>query len=167
MGSEEMGEGEDLGPIIESTGLDEERVESLKKGFEGFDKEAAGTISQTTMQMILESIGIDCKKDEMESYASEVDENATGKFSFLQFCQVAAKFMIEDDEEQMKEELKETFRIYDKDGQGFITNEILKDILREIDSTLTEEDLDHIVEEVDEDGSGTMDFEEFQEMMMG
>ena len=51
--------------------------------------------------------------------------------------------------------------------QGFITNDVLKDILREIDSTLTEEDLDHIVEEVDEDGSGTMDFDEFKEMMMG
>ena len=34
--------------------------------------------------------------------------------------------MIEDDEEQMREELKEAFRIYDKDNQGFITNEILK-----------------------------------------
>ena len=104
--------------------------------------------------------------------------------------------MIEDDEEQMREELKEAFRIYDKDNQGFITNEILKvnigkyiiflreemrvlrtillenfykiqEILREIDSTLTEEDLEGIVEEVDEDGSGTMDFDEFQEMMMG
>ena len=91
--------------------------------------------------------------------------------------------MIEDDEEQMKEELKEAFRIYDKEvkcqkmekeninpffqGQGFITNDVLKDILREIDNTLTEDDLDHIIEEVDEDGSGTMDFDEFQEMMMG
>ena len=41
------------------------------------------------------------------------------------------------------------------------------DILREIDNTLTEDDLVHIIEEVDEDGSGTMDFDEFQEMMMG
>ena len=80
---------------------------------------------------------------------------------------MAAKFLIEDDEEQMKEELKEAFRIYDKDGQGFITNEVLKEILREIDSSLTEDDLDNIIEEVDEDGSGTMDFDEFQEMMMG
>ena len=69
--------------------------------------------------------------------------------------QVAAKFMIEDDEEQMKEELKEAFRIYDKEGQGFITNDVLKEILREIDSSLTEDDLDNIIEEVDEDGSGS------------
>ena len=40
--------------------------------------------------------------------------------------QVAAKFLIEDDEEQMKEELKEAFRIYDKEGQGFITTDVLK-----------------------------------------
>jgi len=29
------------------------------------------------------------------------------------------------------------------------------------------QDLDGIIEEVDEDGSGTLDFDEFQEMMMG
>ena len=36
------------------------------------------------------------------------------KINVLNF-QVSAKFMIEDDEEQMKEELKEAFRIYDKE----------------------------------------------------
>merc|ERR1712008_497337 len=166
----EMGEGEpnpEWEELAENTGLDLEQVDSLKKGFDGFDKEGAGTISQTTMQMILKSMGVECKKDDMDGYAGEVDEEATGKFTFLQFCQVSAKFMIEDDEEQMKEELKEALRIYDKEGQGFITNDVLKDILREIDNTLTEDDLDHIIEEVDEDGSGTMDFDEFQEMMMG
>ena len=93
-------------------------------------------------------------------------QKAALKCKFV-IMQVAAKFMIEDDEEQMKEELKEAFRIYDKEGQGFITNDVLKEILREIDSSLTEDDLDNIIEEVDEDGSGTMDFDEFQEMMMG
>ena len=37
--------------------------------------------------------------------------------------------------------------------------ETLKEILREIDNKLTEEDLDGIIEEVDEDGSGTLDFD--------
>merc|ERR1712012_1410484 len=53
--------------------------------------------------MILKSMGVECKKDDMDGYAGEVEEEA----------------------------------------------------------------LDHIIEEVDEDGSGTMDFDEFQEMMMG
>merc|ERR1719348_1526651 len=118
------------------------------------------------MQMILKSMGVKVDKDDMDNYCSEVDEEASGKFTFAMFCAVSAKFMIED-EEQMKEELKEAFRIYDKEGQGFITTDVLKEILREIDTTLTEDDLDNIIEEVDEDGSGTLDFDEFQEMMMG
>jgi hypothetical protein len=41
----------------------------LKKGFEGFDKEGTGTISQTTMQMILKSMGVKLEKDEFDSAA--------------------------------------------------------------------------------------------------
>ena len=58
-------------------------------------------------------------------------------------------------------------RIYDKHKQGYITTETLKEILREIDADLNEEELDDIVTEVDEDGSGTVDFNEFMEMMTG
>merc|ERR1719208_556100 len=79
------------------------------------------------MQMILKSMGVKVDKDDMDNYCAEVDEEATGKFSFAMFCAVSAKFMIEDDEEQMKEELKEAFRIYDKEGQGFITTDVLKE----------------------------------------
>ena len=43
--------------------------------------------------MILKSMGVECKKDDMDGYASEVDEQATGKFTFLQFCQVLLLFI--------------------------------------------------------------------------
>ena len=36
----------------------------------------------------------------------------------------------------------------------------------QVDPNLSEEDLDGIIAEIDEDGSGTMDFDEFCEMMM-
>ena len=52
-------------------------------------------------------------------------------------------------------------------GNGYITTNTLKEILREIDSTLNEHNLDQIVDEVDEDGSGTIDFDEFMAMMTG
>ena len=44
--------------------------------------------SKQCLQMILKSMGVECKKDDMDGYAGEVDEEATGKFTFLQFCQV-------------------------------------------------------------------------------
>ena len=42
--------------------------------------------------MILKSMGVECKKDDMDGYAGEVDEEATGKFTFLQFCQVGIDY---------------------------------------------------------------------------
>ena len=38
-------------------------------------------------------------------------------------------------------------------------SDTLREILRELDNKLTEEDIGNIIEEVDEDGSGTLDFD--------
>jgi Ca2+-binding EF-hand superfamily protein len=40
----------------------------------------------------------------------------SGLLEFGEFCQLAAKFLVEEDEEGLKKELKEAFRIYDKEG---------------------------------------------------
>ena len=42
---------------------------------------------------------------------------------------------------------------------GFLTIETLKGILLELEPNLPDEDLAAIIEEVDEDGSGTIDFD--------
>ena len=47
----------------------------------------------------------------------EIDEDGSGELEFPEFIQLAAKFLIEEDEEQMKWELREAFRIYDKHGK--------------------------------------------------
>ena len=44
-------------------------------------------------------------------------------------------------------------------GNGFISTNTLKEILKELDNKLTDDDLENIIEEVDEDGSGTLDFD--------
>ena len=40
---------------------------------------------------------------------------------FGEFCQLAAKFLVEEDDEALKKELKEAFRIYDKEELGYIS----------------------------------------------
>ena len=44
-------------------------------------------------------------------------------------------------------------------GEGFIPTEILREILKELDDKLTDDELDGMIEEIDADGSGTVDFD--------
>merc|ERR1712130_1058829 len=103
-------------------------------------------------------MGMKVKPSALREIIEEIDEGGSGLLEFGEFCQLAAKFLVEEDEEALKKELKEAFRIYDKDCMGFISTDTLKEILRELDNKLTEDDINNIIEEVDEDGSGTLDF---------
>lgn len=44
-------------------------------------------------------------------------------------------------------------------AKGYIPLDTFKQILRELDGAVPEEELDDIVDEIDADGSGTVDFE--------
>lgn len=79
---------------------------------------------------------------------------------FDTFCTLAARFLEDDtDTEAVQAELREAFRLYDKEGNGYITTEVFRDILHELDDNLTPEELDMMIDEIDADGSGTLDFD--------
>ncbi|XP_047480434.1 troponin C-like [Penaeus chinensis] len=147
--------------------LEPDQIETLRKAFDSFDTEKAGSIGIETVSTILRMMGVKISEKNLQEVIAETDEDGSGMLEFEEFVELAAKFLIEEDEESLKAELKEAFRIYDKEGNGYITTDTLKEILKELDSRLTNEELEGIIEEVDEDGSGTLDFDEFMEMMAG
>lgn len=150
---------------MQDIGLEPDQVEVLMKCFNGFCQD--GVVQAETVNEILQMMGLRVKKEALDAIIAEVDEDGSGQLEFEEFCILAARFLIEEDEEQMRKELKEAFRFYDKEDNGFLTIETLKGILLELEPNLPDEDLAQIVEEVDEDGSGTIDFDEFMNMMMG
>ncbi|KAK8728577.1 hypothetical protein OTU49_009023 [Cherax quadricarinatus] len=139
--------------------LDEEQIGALQKAFDSFDTDNKGYITPETVGVILRMMGVKISEKNLQEVIAETDEDGSGELEFEEFVELAAKFLIEEDEEALKAELKEAFRVYDREGNGYITTEVLREILRELDNRLTEEDLDNIIEEVDEDGSGTLDFD--------
>ncbi|XP_054274191.1 troponin C, isoallergen Bla g 6.0201-like [Macrosteles quadrilineatus] len=148
--------------------LTEEQIAILKSAFNAFDQEGTGSISMEMVGTILELMGWSMTPAELKEVVDEVDADGSGWLEFEEFCQLASKFVMEDEDGgNIEEELREAFRMYDKEGEGYITTDVLKEIFRELDRTITEEDLNSMIEEIDSDGSGTVDYEEFMEVMTG
>jgi len=67
--------------------------------------------------------------------------------------------------EEQVAEFKEAFRLFDKDHDGRITEAELGVVMRSLGQKPTETDLRGMVKEVDQDGNGSIEFDEFLLMM--
>jgi len=146
--------------------LDKEQIAVLQGAFDNFSQ-GADFITADMVASILRMMGTAFTEETLRDAIAEIDEDGSGKIEFEEFTILASKFIIEEDDEDVAKELKDAFRLYDKEGMGYITTAILKQILHEIDETISDADLDGMITEIDEDGSGTVDFDEFMEMMTG
>ncbi|XP_050304901.1 troponin C-like [Anthonomus grandis grandis] len=147
--------------------LSKEQIALLKNAFDTFDVEKKGSIGVVMIGTILSMLGVQTTDKMLQDIINEVDEDGSGELEFEEFVTLASRFMVEEDAEAMQQELKEAFRLYDKEGNGYITTSTLKEILKELDDKLTNDELDMIITEIDTDGSGTVDYDEFMEVMTG
>lgn len=89
----------------------------LKNAFDAFDQEKNGFINTTMVGTILGMLGHQLDEKMLLEIVAEVDEDGSGQIEFEEFCTLAARFLVEEDAEAMQQELKEAFRLYDKEGK--------------------------------------------------
>merc|ERR1712244_35785 len=121
-------------------------IKVLKLCFNLFDVKKQNFLSSDDLDDILRAMGFRPSKEELQEILEEIDEDGSGEIEFAEFCQLCAKFLVEEpDEDTMKAELKDAFRIYDKHGEGFITMDTLRGLISELLAPLTDEELDGII----------------------
>ena len=79
-----------------------------------------------------------------------------GTIDFEEFLQMMAKKMQDTDSE---EELREAFRVFDKDGNGYISAAELRHVMTNLGEKLTDDEVDEMIKEADLDGDGMVNYE--------
>ncbi|XP_062526334.1 troponin C isoform X2 [Bombyx mori] len=97
--------------------LPPEQIAVLRKAFDGFDHNRSGSIPCDFVADILRMMGQPFNKKILEELIEEVDADKSGRLEFPEFVTLAAKFIVEEDAEAMQKELREAFRLYDKEGK--------------------------------------------------
>ena len=87
---------------------------------------------------------------------NEVDADGNGTIDFPEFLTMMARKMKDTDSE---EEIREAFRVFDKDGNGFISAAELRHVMTNLGEKLTDEEVDEMIREADIDGDGQVNYE--------
>ena len=93
-----------------------------------------------------------------------VDDNGDNEIDFEEFLiLMSSKKPSSNDPDK---ELRDAFAVFDADGSGSISRTELKKLMKNLGQTLSDAELDAMMDEVDTDGNGEIDFNEFKSMMV-
>jgi len=116
-----------------SVQLTEEQISKFKEAFTLFDKDGDRTITTKELGNVMRSLGQNPTEAELQDMINEVDANGNGTIDFPEFITMMSRKMKDTDSE---EELLEAFKIFDKDGNGFITASELRHVMTSLGENL-------------------------------
>lgn len=144
--------------------LTDRQIADLRQAFNLFDKDGDGHITAKELGVVMKSLGQSPTKEELRDMIQEVDLDGNKVIDFDEFCLMMAKMSYGADEDD-EESYREAFNVFDKDGNGQIDRAELRSVLTNLGENLTEEQINEMIEEVDINGDGLVNFEEFKAMM--
>ncbi|KAK8629842.1 hypothetical protein V6N13_078664 [Hibiscus sabdariffa] len=138
----------------------------LRRMFQMFDKNGDGKITNKELSESLENLGIFIPSTELIQMVEKIDVNGDGYVDIDEFGALYQTIMHERDEE---EDMMEAFNVFDQNRDGFITVEELRSVLSSLGlkQGRTLEDCKRMIQKVDVDGDGMVNYKEFKQMMKG
>ncbi|KAJ8298482.1 hypothetical protein KUTeg_025013 [Tegillarca granosa] len=130
-----------------------------------FDKDGDGKITKKELGIVIREMGGNPTESELKKMISEVGADGNETIDFQEFlCMMSNKG--NDTQESEDLNMEEAFKVFDKDGNGFISAAELRNVMLNLGEKLTDEELENMIAEADIDGDGQINYQEFVRMMM-
>ena len=141
--------------------MNDDELKSLKKLFFELDEKGKGVITKEDLfRGMDECFDHKITKEEVEQIFSNIDYDNNGTISFDEFLKAA----IDKKKLLTEEKLKAAFALFDMNGDGDIEAKELQEVMGE-NNDIQGDVWAKMIAEVDLDGNGVIDFEEFKDMM--
>lgn len=144
--------------------LGESQIKNLRDTFMALDENGDGLLTVNEMKEGLQKCGLKEIPPDLQQIMEDVDSDGSGVIDYTEF--LAATL---DKRVYMAEDVCwQAFRIFDRDGSGKISKEELKAVINDDDvKSAAAKDMAEIMKEIDKNGDGEVDFQEFMQMMRG
>ncbi|KAH3745395.1 calmodulin D [Pelomyxa schiedti] len=143
--------------------LTEDQIAEFKEAFSLFDRDGDGNITSAELGTVMRSLGQNPTDAELQQMIRDVDANGNNQIDFTEFLTMMSKKMKDEDSE---DEIREAFKVFDKDNNGFISAAELRHVMTNLGEKLSEAECDEMIKEADVDGDGQINYEEFVKMML-
>jgi calcium-dependent protein kinase len=144
--------------------LGESQIKNLRETFMAMDGNGDGLLTVNEMKDGLSKCGLKEIPADLQQIMEDVDSDGSGVIDYTEF--LAATL---DKKVYMAEDVCwQAFRIFDRNGDGKIDRSEIKLVLNDGDvQNQAASDMAAIMQEIDKNNDGEIDFQEFMEMMRG
>ena len=135
-------------------------IKELKDLFKALDVNGDGTLTLHEIQKGLKGM---VNGEQIANLMASADTDKSGEINYTEFiaATIDANVFMRDDY------LKSAFNMFDKDGSGKIDNSEVAELLlgEELGNLVSKAAIEEALAEIDENGDGEIDFDEFMLMM--
>jgi len=143
--------------------LSDEMIAEFKMAFDIFDHDGGGDINTNELGRVMKLLGQSPSKEELDQIVEAVDVDGSGSIDFDEFLIMMVLQLKEEKKSASDEEVKDIFRLFDKNGDNFLDWDEMNKALQGVqaDPPVEKWEVDLIFNEVDSNGDGVIDVEEF------
>lgn len=123
----------------------------------------AGSISAKELGTVMRALHMNPTEGEIASMLREMDADNSGAIDFGEFITLVSK---RPDTKDSEADMREAFKVFDKDGTGMASPAELRHVLTTIGEKLSEEEVDDLLREAEVSGDSKLKVDDFVRILL-